>query len=894
MPIPITSENSLLPSRGPEGQLSVQAADTSAIGRALKGLGGSIEGASDTIFAAQKQQEQVEKQKELFQVQKNAIDTGATWDKQVDERAKAAPLGAQGLTDGLLKDFDKYAETTRQQGVDSGMTREAQQAQELALSRQRAEIAGKGMAIESRSQGAKLKSDVDTATTTSEQGVMANPTDVNFKQKQADMEKLIDESPYGDATLKQALKDQMRQRLIAAAGSGLAQADPDGVKKALRPGAQTAGRVGDGDAVSFFESKGLSRAQAAGIVGNLIHESGLKTGARNVGDGSDGSDSVGIAQWNGDRARALKAFAAGQGKDWTDRNVQLEFVWKELNSTHSSALQKIKASTTPDEAAGAFVTDFERPKGSQSGATASHGWSNRRDQARRLAGGDFKPGEPDVPVQTDGKTGNAILDSMDAQQRNAVYSAAVTAGNQQMVAAQAQLEPRIKDAESAYLTTGDYDGVMPSAGEFNKAYGEERGPAEYQKFQDVQAVGQSVKAMQTLPEGEIKTMLEAARPTNTAAPGLAQDQAKYAQIQQGAAATLAAREKDPVGYVQSAFPTVKQAWEAIGEAGQTPEQQQAAMGAALTQTSKAMDALGIPAAQRNLMPDTVVDKANKGFNDVEATIDQRAASVMSVLHSTADPEQRKQIFAQMARKDPQIAAMQPAFEAYTEGRPESGKRLLQAGLLDGKTAARLDNDKQKQVKDAVANEVNSFVRVLYPNDASAQRAGVDIALLEARARLSAAQGQDPVVAARAARQDMYGDMHVVGASVIPTDVDETTWTTGEEALRSTAAHALEALIPAAPAGVDASKTADYNNAKAVRLRDIQAYTAEAVLRKDGDRYQMTDPYSGKPIAGPNGAPMYFSVDDVKKAATASDAARRADAAVGIDPAKPADPFAGGY
>ncbi len=57
-------------------------------------------------------------------------------------------------------------------------------------------------------------------------------------------------------------------------------------------------------AYSYFRSQGWSPAQASGIVGNLIHESGsdsLPPNDRNPGDGADGSDSIGNAQWNDNR-----------------------------------------------------------------------------------------------------------------------------------------------------------------------------------------------------------------------------------------------------------------------------------------------------------------------------------------------------------------------------------------------------------------------------------------------------------------------------------------------------------------------------------------------------------------------------------------------------------------
>lgn len=71
-------------------------------------------------------------------------------------------------------------------------------------------------------------------------------------------------------------------------------------------------------AYDFFTKQGWSPVAAAGIVGGLVHESGLKTTALNPGDGSDGSDSIGVAQWNSGRAAALKAFATARGKPVTD------------------------------------------------------------------------------------------------------------------------------------------------------------------------------------------------------------------------------------------------------------------------------------------------------------------------------------------------------------------------------------------------------------------------------------------------------------------------------------------------------------------------------------------------------------------------------------------------
>lgn len=116
-------------------------------------------------------------------------------------------------------------------------------------------------------------------------------------------------------------------------------------------------------AFEYFVSQGLEPHQAAGIVGNLQGESGqeLNPLATNKGDGRDGSDSIGIAQWNGTRAQALKDYAASRGVPWTDLNVQLDFLHRELNGSENSAFRRLKAATTPEEAGQAMLA-FERPK----------------------------------------------------------------------------------------------------------------------------------------------------------------------------------------------------------------------------------------------------------------------------------------------------------------------------------------------------------------------------------------------------------------------------------------------------------------------------------------------------------------------------------------------------
>jgi LysM repeat protein len=108
--------------------------------------------------------------------------------------------------------------------------------------------------------------------------------------------------------------------------------------------------------VDFFVSKGLTRAQAAGIAGNLLFESGFNPSA--VGDGGT---SFGIAQWHNGRGTAMKAWTTSNGDSSTSFKGQLEYLWHELNGAESNALAKLRQTSSPYDAGMAFCRYFERP-----------------------------------------------------------------------------------------------------------------------------------------------------------------------------------------------------------------------------------------------------------------------------------------------------------------------------------------------------------------------------------------------------------------------------------------------------------------------------------------------------------------------------------------------------
>lgn len=131
------------------------------------------------------------------------------------------------------------------------------------------------------------------------------------------------------------------------------------------------------DLVAARTAAGDSPQVAAGWAANLKHESGVpggfNTAAVNPKDGSDGSDSIGIGQWNGPRAAALKKFAADNGTSVNDPKTQMAYLQAEVDGTvpynvsgvSPDFKDRLAKAKTPDEAAALISNEFFKPRGGQ-------------------------------------------------------------------------------------------------------------------------------------------------------------------------------------------------------------------------------------------------------------------------------------------------------------------------------------------------------------------------------------------------------------------------------------------------------------------------------------------------------------------------------------------------
>jgi hypothetical protein len=112
--------------------------------------------------------------------------------------------------------------------------------------------------------------------------------------------------------------------------------------------------------LAFFQDRGWTAAQSAGILGNLQAESNMRVDA--VGDGGR---AYGVAQWHPDR-QATFARVIGKPIRGSNLTEQLAFVDWELKNTESAAGKALGTTSTAGAAAETVMRRYERPADSSS------------------------------------------------------------------------------------------------------------------------------------------------------------------------------------------------------------------------------------------------------------------------------------------------------------------------------------------------------------------------------------------------------------------------------------------------------------------------------------------------------------------------------------------------
>jgi hypothetical protein len=111
-------------------------------------------------------------------------------------------------------------------------------------------------------------------------------------------------------------------------------------------------------AMDFFTSRGFTNQAAAGIVGNLVAESGVNPKSEQYGGGRG----RGIAQWTVDqRWQTYLKFAKNRELNPLDLDAQLRFIIHEMPSQMGESAKTIKTMTDANAAAKLFMDKYERP-----------------------------------------------------------------------------------------------------------------------------------------------------------------------------------------------------------------------------------------------------------------------------------------------------------------------------------------------------------------------------------------------------------------------------------------------------------------------------------------------------------------------------------------------------
>lgn len=146
----------------------------------------------------------------------------------------------------------------------------------------------------------------------------------------------------------------------------------------------------------YLTGKGLTAAQAAGILGNFQQESGFDPaiieGGATAGPNYLPVNGVGfgLAQWTfSPRQDPLVAMARDTNRNIIDLSLQLDYLWSELTGTYINALNNLKKETTPERAAYVFHRDYEGSADSETTVILVRGGNARAlyDKYQSLAPG---------------------------------------------------------------------------------------------------------------------------------------------------------------------------------------------------------------------------------------------------------------------------------------------------------------------------------------------------------------------------------------------------------------------------------------------------------------------------------------------------------------------------
>jgi hypothetical protein len=113
----------------------------------------------------------------------------------------------------------------------------------------------------------------------------------------------------------------------------------------------------------YLKTIGVTKEGAAGLIGNMLAESGVNPTAleRSSEPIIGGTGGIGIVQWTAARRRSLEAAAGNDATKIVDLNFQLNYLGTELASSYSGTFNNLKTSTSIDNSTIYVLEHFEVP-----------------------------------------------------------------------------------------------------------------------------------------------------------------------------------------------------------------------------------------------------------------------------------------------------------------------------------------------------------------------------------------------------------------------------------------------------------------------------------------------------------------------------------------------------
>lgn len=183
-----------------------------------------------------------------------------------------------------------------------------------------------------------------------------------------DKSNLLADGLHPNATGQQKLASLVTKVVISGGGTNTSPSTASGCVCAVGSSVSLVGNDNVEKAFRYFVSKGLTPEQSAGILGNLIAESGVSpTKIQGGGNSNDphsaGGGGWGLIQWTPGSKIISVAEQAGITTPIYELGTQLEIIWWHLNNISPrgfrDSLEHLKGTTTIEEATESFEYKME-------------------------------------------------------------------------------------------------------------------------------------------------------------------------------------------------------------------------------------------------------------------------------------------------------------------------------------------------------------------------------------------------------------------------------------------------------------------------------------------------------------------------------------------------------